>query len=127
MKYLLDTHALLWFLNNDKQLKPSTLAIIENADVLYVSVASLWEIAIKYSLGKLSLAKPFKEIFPYELINNDIEMLPIEVKHIYQLNDLAFHHNDPFDRIMIAQAMVEDLAVISKDAFFTSYDVKCVW
>ncbi len=127
MKYLLDTHALLWFLNDDKQLNISTLAMIEDADILYISVVSLWEIAIKYSLGKLSLPKPFEEVFPYELIKNDIEILPIDIHHIYQLNYLKFYHRDPFDRLMIAQAMVENLPIISKDAFFSNYDVQCLW
>ncbi len=127
MKYLLDTHTLLWFLNEDQQLKPSTLELIENADLIYVSIASLWEIAIKYSLGKLSLPNDYKKIFPYQLTQNDIDVLPIKIHHIYGINHLEFHHRDPFDRIIIAQSMAEDLPIISKDGVFDKYDVKCIW
>lgn len=127
MKYLLDTHALLWFLNNDKQLKPYTLAVMQNADVLYISVVSLWEIAIKYSLGKLKLPFDYEQIFPYQLNANDITVLPIDVHHIYVINHLPFYHRDPFDRLIIAQARAENLPVISKDKAFTQYDIECVW
>ncbi|WFF39028.1 type II toxin-antitoxin system VapC family toxin [Moraxella nasibovis] len=124
--YLLDTHALLWFLQNDKQLGKTALEIIEHNDVC-VSMASLWEIAIKNSLGKLELPLPFDEIFPKQLLINDIAILPIELMHLKMINKLDFYHRDPFDRLIIAQALNNDLTLISKDGKFADYDVNLLW
>lgn len=124
--YLLDTHALLWFLQNDKQLGKTALEIIEHNDVC-VSMASLWEIAIKNSLGKLELPLPFDEIFPKQLLINDIAILPIELMHLKMINKLDFYHRDPFDRLIIAQALNNDLTLISKDGKFADYGVNLLW
>lgn len=126
MVYLIDTHALLWFLKDDKQLSQKALEIIETSDIK-VSIASLWEIAIKTSLGKLVLPAPFEVIFPQQLYINDIEILQASVKHLSQLNQLEFHHRDPFDRLLIAQAMVDDMTLVSRDTAFKDYDVKVIW
>lgn len=126
MVYLIDTHALIWFLHNDKQLSKNALEVIENSDIV-VSIASLWEVSIKTSLGKLTLAESFNDFFPKQLIINDIGILPIAVSHLHRVNSLNFFHRDPFDRLIIAQSLVEKMPLISKDTEFKAYGVDLVW
>ncbi len=102
MKYLLDTHTLLWFLDGDKELPTHLKKEIEDVrNDCFISIASLWEIAIKYSLGKLNLQFPFSNFSDY-LIKNRIDILPITFIHLQQLLNLEIYHKDPFDRIIIA-------------------------
>lgn len=122
----MDTHVLIWFLHNDKQLSKKALGIIETNDVI-VSVASLWEISIKTSLGKLTLAEPFNDFFPKQLIINGIDILSITISHLNKVNTLKFVHRDPFDRLIIAQSLVENIPLISKDIEFKAYGVDLVW
>ena len=99
MKYLLDTHTLLWFLTDDKKLSRKARQLIENSSHESVfSVASLWEIAVKTGLGKLDLDRPFDQMFPEELHLNHIEILDITIDSLIKLTTLPFHHRDPFDR-----------------------------
>jgi PIN domain nuclease of toxin-antitoxin system len=127
MQYLLDTHTLLWFLQDDPQLPERVSNEITNIDnKCYVSIASLWEIAIKINLGKLSIKFPFEKFASF-LSDNDIELLPIAFDHLIQLSNLELHHRDPFDRVIIAQSMVENLTIITKDGFFPSYTIKLFW
>lgn len=128
MKFLLDTHAFLWFINGDEQLPSVARQLIADIDnEIFLSVASLWEIAIKFSLGKLTLGKPFHEIILGQLEINDFAMLPIDIDALNLVSNLPFHHRDPFDRMIIAQAMAEEMAVISKDTIFTNYSIKLIW
>lgn len=128
MKLLLDTHALLWFLGNDPQLSAPARQHIENpAHEKFVSVASLWEITIKLSLEKLKLPRPFGEVFPQQLEVNGFELLPISCAQLNGLVELPFHHRDPFDRLLAAQAIVDDLTIVTRDPEFTKYPVKCLW
>jgi PIN domain nuclease of toxin-antitoxin system len=125
MKVLLDAHALLWFLAGSSQLSSKALACIQNAaNTIFVSPATLWEIGIKDSLGKLTLPLPFDQLFPDRLDASNILILPILVPHLHEHRRLPFHHNDPFDRLVIAQALVEDLTLISCDSEFAAYGVK---
>lgn len=100
--------------------------IIDTSNKCFLSIASLWEIAIKSSLGKLELKGDFAEITGF-LIENDIDILPITFHHLQQLMQLPFHHRDPFDRILIAQASTENLFVVTKDNLFLDYNVNYVW
>jgi PIN domain nuclease of toxin-antitoxin system len=128
MRALLDTHAFLWFLEGSDQLSSTAREIIEDGgNVVFVSVASLWEIAVKHSLGRLELGKPFEELIPEQLATNAIAVLQIEVSHLTQVTSLPFHHRDPFDRLIAAQALVEDLPVIGVDPAFDSYGVERIW
>jgi PIN domain nuclease of toxin-antitoxin system len=128
MKYLLDTHTLIWFIGGEASLSAAVRELIENEEnEVFVSIASLWEIAIKFSLGKLNLARPFDELFPAQLITNDIQLLSITPEHLSTLCTLPFHHRDPFDRLIIAQALVEKMSVLGVDAAFDFYDVKRIW
>lgn len=128
MKYLLDTHTLIWFLTGDKKLSDKARHLIDNPDNKKVlSIASLWEIAIKVSLGKLALNKPFEKLFPEQLHFNRIEILDITVDNLIKLTTLPFHHRDPFDRLIIAQALVEGLPVIGTDVIFDAYEINREW
>jgi PIN domain nuclease of toxin-antitoxin system len=128
MKLLLDTHALLWFIGNDPQLSATTRENIENpSHEKFVSAASLWEIAVKLSLGKLKLPRSFAEVFPQQLDLNGFELLPISCVSLNQLAALPFHHRDPFDRLLIAQALSEDMIIITRDPAFSKYPAKILW
>ncbi len=127
MTLLLDTHTFIWFLNGDKKLSPNAKnAIIDTRNRCFISVASLWEIAIKLSLKKLKLKSTFNAIAPI-LEDNLIEILPLTFDHLQHLLKLEYYHRDPFDRIMIAQAMAENLTIIGKDEDFRLYKVKLIW
>lgn len=127
MELLLDTHSFIWFLNGDEQLPQNLKNIIaDTSNKCFLSVASLWEIAIKSSLGKLELNGDFKQLSGF-LTENDIEILPITFEHLQRLVQLPFHHRDPFDRIIIAQVLTERLSVATRDEAFPGYGVKCIW
>jgi PIN domain nuclease of toxin-antitoxin system len=127
MNLLLDTHTFLWFINADTQLPFKDVELISDlSNIRYVSIASIWEIVIKFSLNKLEIIGGFNTIENF-LENNDIEVLPINFSHTKQLLTLPYHHNDPFDRIIISQAISENLHVITKDEFFKLYDVSVIW
>ena len=128
MKYLLDTHTLIWFLAGDKKLTDKARGLIDNPDNRkFLSIASLWEIAIKVSLGKLALNKPFEKLFPEQLHFNRIEILDVTVDNLIKLTTLPFHHRDPFDRLIIAQALVEEFPIIGADAAFDAYGINREW
>ena len=124
MKVLIDTHILLWFINNDPKLSLKTKVLLQSDIDIAVSIASLWEIAIKLSIGKLTLPGSIEELFPLQLTLNQIDLLPIEVRHLQALSKLPFHHRDPFDRLIIAQALVENIGLVSVDQVFETYGVK---
>lgn len=128
MKLLLDTQAFLWFITDNPRLSATVSSAIEDpANTIHVSLASAWEIAIKTSLGKLIVAEPISVLLPRELNRNGFHSLPIELAHIIAIADLPFHHRDPFDRLLIAQAMVEQLTVASSDAAFDPYPISRLW
>jgi PIN domain nuclease of toxin-antitoxin system len=121
MKYLIDTHIFIWFIQNSPSLKQAVRDTIEDANSeILISIASLWEISIKNASGKLHLTRGFSAMSDY-LNNNSIEILPITFAHTVENNKLPFHHRDPFDRIIIAQAIVENMNFISADAAFDDY------
>ena len=124
MKLLLDTHIFLWFIMGSSSLSVHARDLIEDVEnQKFLSVASLWEIAIKSSLGKLILSGPFDTIIPQQLSLNGFELLNIDVNHTAVVATLPFHHRDPFDRLLIAQAMVEKMPIVSVDAAFDAYPV----
>lgn len=128
MKLLLDTHTLLWFIAGSPNLSATARSLIEDtANEKYVSIASLWEIAIKISIGKMSLTALFDVLFPHQLQVNGFELLPIKVNHTSAIVTLPFHHRDPFDRIMIAQAIEEKMNLVSIDAVFDDYSITRLW
>jgi len=127
MNLLLDTHAFLWFIGGDKQLPDKSVELIKNTENnCYLSIASLWEIAIKFSLGKIELKNGFEELNKI-IQHSEIEILPLSFDHLKQLTKLDFHHRDPFDRIIISQGISEKLTVVTKDDNFGKYEVPIVW
>lgn len=128
MSYLLDTHTFLWFINDDPSLSAAARATIEDADsLIYLSVASLWEMAIKFSLGRLVVPAPFTDFFDDQLRKNTIRLLNIKIEHTGIVAMLPFHHRDPFDRLIIAQSQSENLPIIGKDEIFDAYGVQRHW
>jgi PIN domain nuclease of toxin-antitoxin system len=127
MNYLLDTHTLNWFINGDKQLTVKAKELIQNIkNKCFVSIASIWEIAIKVSLGKLDINKGFDELSRL-ITKYEFEILPISFEHIRELLDLEFYHRDPFDRIILSQAKIEKIPVISCDKIFKLYPINLIW
>ena len=128
MRLLLDTNSFLWFINGSDRLSVNAQDLIADLNnQLVLSSASLWEIAIKVSIGKLELLLPYNQLIPEQLEENDINVLPIELSHLTKVISLPFHHRDPFDRLIIAQALTEDLPVVSSDTVFSQYVVKLIW
>jgi PIN domain nuclease of toxin-antitoxin system len=128
MRLLLDTHALLWFVWNHPKLSATARSLISDPkNTLLLSAASIWEVAIKVSIGKLTLADPY-DVFMNQAINTTgLTLLPIEVRHAALMTSLPFHHNDPFDRMILAQALAEKLSLLSADALFDTYGVSRLW
>jgi PIN domain nuclease of toxin-antitoxin system len=120
---LLDTHAFIWYSENDPKLPESIKIDIENADRVYLSIASLWEIAIKLSIGKLSLRSNYESI-ETSLEPAGIELLPISFADTVQVMNLPLHHRDPFDRILIAQSINHSLTLVSCDNAFAAYSIQ---
>ena len=124
--YLLDTHALLWYLNDDPKLPAVVRDTIETAETVYISIASFWEIAIKESIGKLKMPAPITQLMQEcEMLGFGI--LPIKGDHLALLRDLTKLHGDPFDRLLICQAKTEEMTLISLDENIRKYDVPVIW
>jgi PIN domain nuclease of toxin-antitoxin system len=125
--FLLDTHALLWFIQGDPQLsKRARSMITTDTNQLYLSVASLWEITIKLNIGKLTIGHTIDEI--YRLLKQlNIEVLPIGQSDLEQYLTLPLYHRDPFDRLLIAQAIAQELTLVSADNAFGAYSVQQLW
>lgn len=124
MRLLIDTHILIWFLEGNKLLSKSRRQIIaDSQNDVFISIASLWEIAIKISIGKLTLAQSLEDVIKQIAIEN-IKILPILPEHTLEVSTLPFHHRDPFDRIIIAQSKIENLPLIADDGEFSNYGIK---
>jgi PIN domain nuclease of toxin-antitoxin system len=118
----------LWFLSNDAALSPAAKAAIEDpSNIRWLSPISLFEIAIKVRIGKLPMTASFSVLFPAKLALNDIHLLPLEPQHIDPLTRLPLHHKDPFDRLIVATALVEGLTLVSADSTFDQYGVTRLW
>jgi PIN domain nuclease of toxin-antitoxin system len=125
---LLDTHSFLWFISGSARLSRPARTLIEAPEnPMLVSMASLWEIAIKHGLGKLSLDRPFVELIPEQLERQRIDVLGIELSHLAELVRLPLYHRDPFDRLLVAQSRAEDLPIISVDDTLDAYGVRRIW
>ncbi len=128
MKSLIDTHALLWFAGGSPKLSSTARRRIEDVrGERYVSVASIWEIAIKVSLGRLRLDAELGELVATDIVGSSIAVLDVRKEHAVAVARLPFHHRDPFDRLLVAQAIVEGLDVVTADPAFAQYGVKRVW
>ena len=128
MRVLLDTHAFLWFVLGDAQLSSMAKShIFDPVNTKLVSPASYWEIAIKIRLGKYTLDEPYEAFMQRAIFGNGFSILAIEPKHTVALTTLPLHHRDPFDRLLIAQAMVEAIPILSVDTAFDAYPVTRMW
>ena len=128
MRVLLDTHTFLWYVWDAPELSDRAIEIIEDPEnEKLVSLVSVWEMAIKVSLGKLQLNRPFGELQAELIDANGFTLMPIEYRHTVLVSALPFHHKDPFDRLLIAQSLSEDVPLIGTDAAFDAYGVKRLW
>jgi PIN domain nuclease of toxin-antitoxin system len=128
MKILLDTHCWLWWISSPEKLSPDACRQIADKDhVIYLSVASAWEIAIKYSLGKLPLPEVPWEFVHKRLARDAITPLAIEARHALGVADLPRHHRDPFDRLILSQSILEDIPIMTVDRQFAAYEAEIIW
>jgi PIN domain nuclease of toxin-antitoxin system len=127
-RLLLDTHAFLWWVNDAPELSAAArLSIADTTNDCFLSLASCWEMAIKSSLGKLRLARSIDRFVSEQLVANGFLLLNIELRHAAKIEKLPFHHRDPFDRLLIAQAISDKLTIVSADSIFSEYGVKILW
>ena len=128
MRLLLDTSRFLWFVAGSERLSGKARELMEDFDnELVLSVASLWEMAIKASIGKLELLRPFDQFIPEKLEENEIDILHISLPHLSKMMTFPSHHRDPFDRLIIAQSIFENLPVIACDSVFKEYPADIIW
>ena len=128
MRILLDTHTLIWFDAGDSKLSTNARILIEDEDNhKLVSIASIWEMAIKESKGLLNLSVPFEDYIRQILSLEDFNLLNINLDHLNAIVTMPFHHKDPFDRLLIAQSMVEGIPILSKDSAFDAYSINLIW
>jgi len=128
MKLLLDTHAFIWWDSEPVKLSSRALALCrDRANTVLLSVVSVWEMQIKLQLGKLKLDLPLAEVIESQRQTNNVEVLPVILTHVLALENLPAHHKDPFDRLLIAQAKVEEAVLVSGDPIFAEYPIELVW
>jgi PIN domain nuclease of toxin-antitoxin system len=128
MKFIIDTHVLLWIANDDFRLSKNVKDIyLKPENEIILSIASIWEMAIKISIKKFKLQNSLAEFVERHIIDNNIRILKIELDHLFLLENLPLHHRDPFDRLIVAQAKIEKAPIISTDIFFYRYAVKRIW
>lgn len=127
MRVVLDTHTLLWSLGSTSKLSQTATKAIVEADEALVSIGTLWEIAIKLSIKKLEMPITLEKLVDEYLPATSLSVLTIQVEHLKVIATLLLHHRDPFDRLIIAQAMVEKLPIVSADSAFDAYPIKRLW
>lgn len=124
MRLLIDTHAFLWFILDDPRLSARADSLISDSNnQILVSPASYWETAIKISIGKYSLAEPLDQFLEREIAANGFGVLHIQPTHVAAVSTMPFHHRDPFDRLIVAQAIAESIAVVSDDSMLDAYGI----
>ena len=128
MKLLLDTHTFIWYVTNSAKLSATAQQLINDGNnEILLSTVSIWEMAIKHSIGKLTFKLPFELFISQQLSNNDFGLLNIQVSHLNVVSNLALHHRDPFDRLIIVQAMVEKIPIVGADQIFDLYSIQRLW
>lgn len=128
MNLLLDTHTFIWWDGDPAKLSAAADHALRNpSNLLFLSVVSVWEIQIKHQLGRLHLRLPIEEIVKEQQERNGIQILSVELPHVLMTGELPLHHSDPFDRLLIAQAVTEKFTLVSKDAEITKYAVHLLW
>ncbi|MDX2029297.1 MAG: type II toxin-antitoxin system VapC family toxin [Blastocatellia bacterium] len=130
MNLLLDTHTFLWFADEQQSAnlpEPTKDLLIDGRNALFISPASVWEMAIKVSIGKLKLTEPATRLVEFHLANNSIRLLPVRLSHYSCIETLPLHHRDPFDRLLVSHALIDGLPIVSIDNAFDQYGIERVW
>ena len=128
MRALLDTHVFLWWVSDDSRLSTHAREIItDRENTLFLSAASGWEIAIKAKLGRLKLPEPLETFIPEQMVLNAIERLSVQMNHALHVHTLPLHHRDPFDRLLVAQAQLDNLPILTADPKIALYAIRTVW
>ncbi len=128
MRLLLDTHTFIWFVTDNPRMRLTAKTLIEDEyNEKLLSIASIWEMAIKHSIGKLTFELPFIDFIVLQMQQNSMELLNIRIEHLNVVADLPLHHRDPFDRLIIAQAVIEQIPIVGSDKAFDSYSVQRLW
>jgi len=126
MRILLDTHTFLWAITDESRLSAKVRTLMASGDCWF-SVASVWEVIVKVQSGKMSLPRPVGPFLTSELADSGVQILPITLNHVLRVESLGLHHRDPFDRILIAQSIEENLPVLTADPLFKNYPVQLIW
>ena len=128
MMFLIDTHTFIWYVTDNSRLSNQVLELINDENnQIFLSIASVWEMGIKHGLGKLTFNLPFERFIMQQISINDFMVLDIKISQITAVTQLPLHHRDPFDRMLIAQAMVENMPIISADTIFDAYPIRRLW
>ena len=128
LKILFDTHAFFWIVSDDPRLSAAARKIFARSDSeIILSVASIWEILLKAQTGKFPFPRPADAYIRAQIKKSSITVLPIRLEHVFRLEQLALHHRDPFDRIILAQALEENIPIVSADSKFRLYPVEVLW
>ena len=128
MMFLIDTHTFIWYVTDNSRLSNQVLELINDENnQIFLSIASVWEMGIKHGLGKLTFNLPFERFIMQQISINDFMVLDINISQITAVTQLPLHHRDPFDRMLIAQAMVENIPIISADTIFDAYPIRRLW
>ena len=128
MRLIIDTQVLIWWTNDVSNISPRVQDIIFDLDnELWLSLASIWEMQIKISLGKLDLPRALPDIITTQMEENQLKIIPIELSHVYAIGQLRLHHRDPFDRLIIAQSETEKMPIASIDKAFDAYSIERIW
>ena len=128
MNLLFDTHVFIWWADEPAKLSSAAIAVLEDEDNrLFLSDASIWEMQIKVQLGKIKLKLSLPDLIESQKRDNNVEILHITTEHILALDKLPFHHKDPFDRLIIAQSIVDDFTIVTLDSEFPAYPAKLLW
>ncbi|MBD2592789.1 type II toxin-antitoxin system VapC family toxin [Nostoc spongiaeforme FACHB-130] len=128
MLFLMDTHTFIWYVTENLRLSNQVLELINDEDnKIFLSIASIWEMGIKQGIGKLTFNLPLEMLITQQISINDFSVLDIKISHVSTVSQLPLHHRDPFDRMLIAQAIVENLPILSADTIFDAYSVKRLW
>ncbi len=127
MRVLIDTHVFIWYVQSSDMPSSVTAIINDGRNDILLSIASVWEMAIKQSTGKLNIGNPYASFISEQMRLNSMELLPVKLEHLDLITTLPLHHRDPFDRLLIAQSSVEDILIISADRVFSLYPVRLMW
>lgn len=127
MRYLIDSHVFIWYALGDERLSPDARNVIESRHSKFLSIASIWEMAIKVNIGHLEFREPFDRLIETQMRINDYKLLNLELQHLFRYCSLELHHRDPFDRIIVSQALIENMPLVSIDEKFDRYDVERIW